>query len=262
MSNRSEWHEQWSMFQDEEAFLFQDWMQPATLEDLRDRDILEGGCGGGQHTRMMASVARLVTAVDLNTTDLAKIHNQDLANVVFVEGDLATVQLGRQFEVVVCIGVIHHTDDPDQTFENLYAHLQPGGRMIIWTYSAEGNGLVRFIVEPLRKLFFRFLPKSWLRLVSQVLTAFLYLPVYTIYQWPILHKLPYYEYFGNFRKLSFNRNTLNVFDKLNAPQTRFTTRATCDQWFNATRFEPDSISIRPYRGVSYSLVGIKRRLLN
>lgn len=34
--------------------------------------------------------------------------------------------------------------------------------------------------------------------------------------------------------------------------------ATCKQWFYATRFTADSISIRPYRGVSYSLVGIKR----
>ncbi|MBF0126851.1 MAG: class I SAM-dependent methyltransferase [Magnetococcales bacterium] len=247
------------MFQDEELFLFQEWIRPVTLEELRDRDILEGGCGGGQHTRMMADVARRVTAVDLNTTDLARWRNQDLDNVVFVEEDLATMRLHRQFEVVVCIGVIHHTDDPDRTFENLYAHLQPGGRMIIWTYSAEGNGLVRFVVEPLRKLFFRFLPRSWLRGVAASITALLYLPVHTVYRLPFLRKLPYYEYFANFRKLGFTRNTLNVFDKFNAPQTRFTTRATCDRWFNADRFEADSISVRTYCGVSYSLVGVKRR---
>ncbi len=130
--------------------------------------------------------------------------------------------------------------------------------MILWTYSAEGNALVRFGVEPLRKIFFRFLPKPWLRVVSQWLTAVLYLPVHTIYRFPFCKNLPYYEYFINFRKLSFARNTLNVFDKLNAPQTHFTTRATCDAWFNATRFEPDSISIRPYQGVSYTLLGTKR----
>ncbi|MBF0110489.1 MAG: class I SAM-dependent methyltransferase [Magnetococcales bacterium] len=255
---RSEWHQQWSMFQDDEVFLFLDWIQPATLEDFRDQEVLEGGCGGGQHTRMMASVARSVTAVDLNTTDLAEEYNRGTKNITFVADDLATMRLGRQFDVVVCIGVIHHTDDPDRTFDNLYAHLKPGGRMVVWTYSAEGNFLVRWGVEPLRKWFFRFLPRSWLRWLSQGVTAVLYLPVHTIYRFSMFKGLPYYEYFINFRKLSFERNTLNVFDKLNAPQTRFTTRATCDRWFSATRFEPDSISIRPYRGVSYSLVGIKR----
>ncbi|MBF0165391.1 MAG: class I SAM-dependent methyltransferase [Magnetococcales bacterium] len=258
MNSESEWHEQWSLFRDEERFLFTDWIQPATLEDLRGREILEGGCGGGQHTRMMAELAAHVTAVDLNTIDLAQEYNQTMANVSFVCADLATMQLGRQFDVVVCIGVIHHTDDPDQTFANLFAHLRPGGMMIIWTYSAEGNALVRFGVEPVRKLLLRFLPRAVLVWVARFLTALIYLPVHTLYRMSWCSFLPYYAYFGNFRKLSFTRNTLNVFDKLNAPQTRFTTRATCDRWFSAERFEAHSISIRPYCGVSYSLVGVKR----
>lgn len=257
---KSEWHEQWSLFQDNEAFLFQDWILPTTLEDLRNEEILEGGCGGGQHTRMMAEVAKSVVAADLNTTDLARKRNKDIENVSFVEDNIATMDLGREkFSVVVCIGVIHHTDDPDQTFENLFNHLKPGGRMIIWTYSAEGNALVRFGVEPLRKLFFRFLPRTTLVFLSKIITALIYPPVYTLYKISFFSFLPYFEYFTNFRKLSFERNVLNVFDKLNAPQTRFTTRQKCAQWFNPERFEPDSISIQPYAGVSYSLVGIKRK---
>jgi hypothetical protein len=51
---------------------------------------------------------------------------------------------------------------------------------------------------------------------------------------------------------------LNVFDKLNAPQTRFTTLQKCHEWFSPQRFEPGSISIRKYAGVSYSLVGVKQ----
>jgi hypothetical protein len=70
--------------------------------------------------------------------------------------------------------------------------------------------------------------------------------------------MPYSEYFVNFRRLSFERNMLNVFDKLNAPQTRFTTRQKCLEWFSAERFEPASIVIKPYAGVSYHLSGVKR----
>lgn len=256
-NQQSEWAEQWSMFQDNERFLFEDWIKPATLEDLRGKEILECGCGGGQHTLFMAEVAKSVTSVDLNTVEIARKRVAHLDNVTFVEADLARMDLGRQYDVVICIGVIHHTDDPTATFANIYRHCKPGGKVIIWTYSAEGNELVRWVVEPVRKAILRFLPRPALRAVSAITTALLYPFVYSVYLLPVAKALPYYEYFANFRKLSFERNVLNVFDKLNAPQTFFTTRAKCDEWFSRDRFVGDSIAITPYVGVSYSLVGTK-----
>lgn len=252
-----EWHEQWSMFRDHERFLFDEWIRPATIEDFRGKDVLECGCGGGHHTAIMGQVARELVAVDLNCADLARERCRHMGNVSFVNADLMTMDLGRQFDVVVCIGVIHHTDDPDATFRNLFRHCKPGGKVIIWTYSAEGNALVRYVVEPVRKLFLRNLSRRALATLSRVITAALYPVVYTVYRLPVRF-LPYYEYFANFRRLSFERNVLNVFDKLNAPQTRFTTRAKAETWMSAERFEPTSISIQPYVGVSWSLVGTKR----
>ena len=176
----------------------------------------------------------------------------------FVEADIAALDLGERFDVVFCIGVIHHTDDPDRTFASIARHCRAGGLVIVWCYSAEGNALVRFIVEPLRALVFRFLPRRVLVLISQLMTAFLYPFVYSVYLPEATSFLPYHGYFKNFRRLSFERNVLNVFDKLNAPQTHFITREQCERWFNPRDFEPASISIRRYAGVSYSLSGIKR----
>jgi SAM-dependent methyltransferase len=178
--------------------------------------------------------------------------------VRFVEADIAALDLREKFDVVFCIGVIHHTDDPDRTFDAIYRHCKPGGLVIVWTYSAEGNGLVRFVVEPLRAVFLKHLPRAVLVRASEALTALLYPIVYTLYLPKLTSFLPYHEYFANFRRLPFRRNVLNVFDKLNAPQTRFTTRATGERWFNAARFEAETISIRRYAGVSYSLSGVKR----
>jgi SAM-dependent methyltransferase len=257
-AKQGEWLEEWSLFQDDERFLFEDWIRPATLADLRGKDVLECGCGGGQHTLFMSEVAKSVTAVDLNTIEVARRRVAHRDNVAFIEADLATMDLGRQFDVVVCIGVIHHTDDPTATFHNLYRHCKPGGRLIIWTYSAEGNELVRFVVEPVRKLLLRKLSRKAVMALSYAITASLYPIVYTLYRLPPARALPYFEYFANFRRLNYERNTLNVFDKLNAPQTRFTTRAKCDEWFSPGRFDPDSIYINFYVGVSYSLVGVKQ----
>ncbi len=258
-AKQPEWFEQWSRFEDGEAFLFEDWIKPYTIDVFRGRDVLECGCGGGQHTAMMAPFARSVTAVDLNCAALASGRRQGLEHVAFVEADLATMELGRQFDVVLCIGAIHHTDFPDRTFANMLRHCRPGGGVIVWTYSAEGNALVRWIVEPIRKVFLRRWHRSAVATLSKAITAALYPAVFTIYRLPFLRFLPYYEYFQNFRRLSFERNVLNVFDKLNAPQTIFTTRAKCSEWFNPRDFEPSSIAILPYKGVSYRLSGVRRR---
>ncbi len=253
----NEWHVQWSRYRDDALFLFEEWISPATLEDFRDKVVLECGCGSGQHTGLIATVARSVTAVDKYTADIAKARNPSLTNVQFVEADLGTMELNGQFDVVVCIGVIHHTDDPDRTFDAIYRCCKPGGKVIVWCYSAEGNGIVRFLVEPVRRSVLRHLPRRAVQALSVAVTAMLYPVVHSIYRLPYVSRLPYYEYFGNFRRLSFDRNVLNVFDKLNAPQTTFIPASTCRAWFNPRRFSSDSISIRRYKGVSWSLVGTK-----
>ena len=256
---QDEWKEQWTLFQDDERFLFDEWIAPRTLEDFRGRRILECGCGGGQHTSFVAAVADHVTAVDLNAIEVAKARNARFTNIRYLESDIGTLNLGEQFDVVYCIGVIHHTDDPDRTFAAIYRHCKPGGLVIVWAYSAEGNALVRYLVEPSRRLVFRHLPRPALVRLSEAITALLYPLVYTIYMPRFTSFLPYHEYFANFRRLSFRRNVLNVFDKLNAPQTHFITRDRCERWFNAAAFEPESISISRYAGVSYSMSGVKRK---
>ena len=257
-SKQDEWKAQWSIFQDDERFLFEEWIAPRTLEDFRGKSVLECGCGGGQHTGFVAPVAASVTAVDLNAADVARARNAGFSNVRFVDADIATMDLGQQFDVVFCIGVIHHTDDPDRTFASIYRHCKPGGLVIVWTYAAEGNAPVRYLVEPMRKHVLRHLPRTMLVRLSAAITAALYPLVYTVYVPRFMAFLPYHEYFANFRRLGFRRNVLNVFDKLNAPQTHFTTRDRCHRWFNPRSFDEASISIRRYAGVSYSLSGVKR----
>lgn len=255
---QDEWHGQWTIFQDNEKFLFEEWIAPATLNDFKGKTVLECGCGGGQHTSFVAPFATKVTAVDLNTTDIARERNRQFSNVLFVEADIANMDLKEQFDIVFCIGVIHHTDDPDLTFASIYKHCKPGGKVIVWTYSAEGNELVRWFVEPVRKLFFRWLPKPLLLFISRLITLAMYPPVYTIYILPFMSFLPYYGYFQNFRKMSFSRNVLNVYDKLNAPQVIFTTLEKARQWYTPSNFVEETISIRYYAGVSYSCVGVKK----
>jgi SAM-dependent methyltransferase len=252
---QSEWHEQWSLLQDDELFLFQDWIAPLQIEDFKDQTVLEGGCGGGQHTSFVAPLAKRVVAADLNTVDIAKKRNAPFPHVEFVEADIAQADFGEKFDVVFSVGVIHHTDSPDATFHNLAEHVKPGGKMAVWVYAAEGNFLVASLVEPLRKRFLTQMSRPALLRLSKAICLAMYLPIFSLYLLP-LKFLPYYAYFQNFRKLSFYRNTLNIFDKLNAPQVQFITRERIENWFRRANVRLDSLT--HYKGVSWSGVGIKQ----
>jgi len=254
-NKQTEWHEQWTMLQDKELFLFQEWIQPNKIEDFQGKESLECGCGGGQHTAFVAPYAKHHTAVDLNTTDIAKEYNKQFNNITFIEDDIMAMDLGRQFDIVFSIGVIHHTDDPDKTVRNMIKHTKKGGKVIVWVYSKEGNAMVEKMVEPIRKSLLVKMSRKNLLGLSKTITALMYLPIYSLYLLP-LRFLPYYEYFKNFRKLSFYRNALNVFDKLNAPQVQFISHDRIKSWFPESEFS--DIHISPYKGVSWCGSGTKK----
>lgn len=252
---QSAWAWQWHRYHDDQQWLFFEWIAPCTLETFRGKDVLDCGCGGGQHIAIVADTARSVTGVDLNALESARINLRDKKNVTLIEDDIATMQLGKTFDVVYSIGVLHHTDDPDAAFRNMTKHCRPGGKVIVWVYSSEGNALNRWIVEPAKTLLIRHLPRSVVAGLAHLLTILVSIPVWTLYLLP-LPALPYYQYFQNWRRLSYRRNHLNVFDKLNAPQTQFITRERIGQWFSPAIFT--DVHISGYKGVSWRGSGTLR----
>ena len=250
-----EWQCQWQHLQDDNEWLFCEWIHPNTLDDFRGKDILDCGCGGGQHLTFVAPYAKHVVGIDLNATDAARQRTARFANVEVREGDIAQMDLQKQFDVAYCIGVIHHTDNPDATFNNIAKHVKPGGRVIVWCYSHEGNFLNRTFLEWIKRTILLKLPRSVNLAFAHLLTILLYPTIYTVYLLP-LRSLPFYEYFQNWRRLSYDRNVLNVFDKLNAPQTWFIKRQQIEGWFPPDVFTDMHIS--PYKGVSWRGSGTKR----
>ncbi len=249
------WRWQWANMEDREEWLWNDWIFPNRIKHFTGQTVLDCGCGGGQHISFVAPYAAHVMGVDLNAVSVAKTRTAPFSNVSLIDADLAIMNLEQLFDVVYCIGVIHHTDDPDATFKNLLHHCKAGGRMIVWCYSHEGNFLNRTLVEGAKKLFIHTLPRRSVWWLGQIITMLVYLPVYTVYLLP-LRFLPYFEYFKNWRKLSFERNFINVFDKLNAPQTDFISHERVANWFNSDTFT--DVHISAYAGVSWRASGTKR----
>ncbi len=249
---QEEWAYQWARLEDREEWLFREWISPNRPEDFAGKTILDAGCGPGHHARLAARTAKRVVAMDLNAAAIAREKLADLRNVEVLDGDIATWDSGERFDVVYSVGVVHHTADPDRTVAHLRELLKPGGRLILWVYALEGNALNKWLLEPAKSAVIGRLPRPIVMALSHALTAALYPIVYSLYLLP-LRGLPFYEYFGNFRKLTYKRNQANVFDKLNAPTTHFISREQGARWLNGLA----DVHQSQYVGVSWRLSGTK-----
>jgi Flp pilus assembly protein TadD/SAM-dependent methyltransferase len=108
----------------------------------RDLDILVAGCGTGQESIELAYAfprAR-VLAIDLSLASLAyaerKARELHVANVEHAQADIMNAAaLGRTFDVISSVGVLHHLADPVAGWRELVSMLAPGGHMLVGLYS-------------------------------------------------------------------------------------------------------------------------------
>ena len=104
--------------------------------------ILIAGCGTGQHPIGTALRIRdaQVLAVDLSMASLAYAKRKTLEiglnSIDYAQADLLRLgALGRMFDVIESVGVLHHLADPLAGWRVLLSLLRPGGFMFLAFYS-------------------------------------------------------------------------------------------------------------------------------
>jgi SAM-dependent methyltransferase len=112
-------------------------------------EILIAGCGTGQQIMHMVSGydAWNLTGIDMSRASLAYAQRQiqkfDVPDVDLMVCDILNVgQLGKQFDIIECVGVLHHMAEPLKGWRALTEVLQPGGIMTIGLYSAAARRTV------------------------------------------------------------------------------------------------------------------------
>jgi 2-polyprenyl-3-methyl-5-hydroxy-6-metoxy-1,4-benzoquinol methylase len=105
-------------------------------------DVLIAGCGTGQQSIQTAQrfPAARILAVDLSTASLAyakrKTRELGIANIEYAQADLLKLEsIGKTFDFIECVGVLHHLEDPVAGWRVLRSILRPGGVMHIGLYS-------------------------------------------------------------------------------------------------------------------------------
>ena len=241
-----------------------DWFEPITPDDIRGKRVLELGCGNGS---LMVHVASWnpaqLTGIDLGDSVTSARENLTASgarNWNVEQADLTRYESGG-FDVAYSIGVLHHLKDPRLGFESVVRNTRPGGRFHCWVYAREGNGIVVYVVDPLRRVASR-LP-WWL--TKYGLATPLVIPYYlyakalaALPRWGWLKALPLYEYslWIAQREYAFFRHV--AFDQLVTPQTAYIDRATVQAWLAAAPVEAGSTYVIMRNGNSWKF-GARRK---
>ncbi|HTK84823.1 MAG TPA: methyltransferase domain-containing protein, partial [Patescibacteria group bacterium] len=101
---------------------------------LKELNILVAGCATG-HFPMRVALnypQASVTGIDISLSSLAygvrKAKEMGFTNIEFLHGDILDVgQLGKKFDIIFSLGVLHHMGDPEKGWRSLVDVLKPGG---------------------------------------------------------------------------------------------------------------------------------------
>ena len=133
-----------------EASHFRDAIQKGSK--IPAKTLLDLGCGGG-HNDFHFKKWFQVTGIDIS---LAMLNNARKLNpgVEYIQGDMRSVRLGRQFDSVIIADSIMYMlteDDMLAAFKTAFEHLKPGGAMCTYIEELPNNFKQTTTVNETRK---------------------------------------------------------------------------------------------------------------
>jgi SAM-dependent methyltransferase len=252
--------QQWTAYRDNRGYygsleMLRDMFGPLlSPEDLAGRRVLEIGSGTGRIAAMLlAAGASHVTAVEPSAA--FDVLRENLAGegdrVSFLQMAGDAVPADGSADYVFSIGVLHHIPDPEPVVRAAYGALRPGGRMGVWLYGREGNGLYLALLTPLRAVTKR-LPHALLAALVRLID----LPLVAYVGLCRRLRLPLGRYMREVvGRLDPAKRRLTVYDQLNPAYARYYRRDEATGLLARAGFE--DVTAYHRHGYSWSVVGTK-----
>lgn len=220
-------------------------------EDFRGKDVLDAGCGMGRNSYWpLRWGAKHVTAFDNDERSLASAREtlKEFKNAEVVRCDISHTPWESEFDLVLCIGVLHHLRQPRLALQNFVRALRPGGRLVVWVYSFEGNEWIVHFINPVRKHITSRLPLPVVHVLAYAASAPLFVFV-KLLRGPS----PYLKQLSTFR---FHHVHSIVFDQLIPAVANYWRKDEVEQLAQNLDLR---ISVEPTReGTGWILTGIKK----
>ena len=135
------------------------------MGDISGKRILDLGCGIGRNGIQLASYADEVVGYDLSSVAVDRANNTaqqlGITNFVACVNNFSN-PAHNDFDIVLCVNMLHHADSPQHVLNTIYKVLRPGGQLIIM----ENNPM-----NPLFPFFFVMIGQLKSHLTMQYLTV-------------------------------------------------------------------------------------------
>jgi SAM-dependent methyltransferase len=123
----------------------------------------------------------------------------------------------KAFDLIFCIGVLQFIHDPIPALKAMGQALNPEGKLFLWVYGEENNGLYLSFVRPMRKVTSRMSHEMLDKLASTlVFPAIFYAFICCFLRLPMSAYMCQY-----FAKLDFYSRKLVVYDQLNPKYAKY-----------------------------------------
>lgn len=115
--------------------------------EIKKKDLLDIGCGGGIASESFARIGALVTGIDASkeNIDAAKFHASDVGLDINYK-NISLQEVGQQFDIITCFEVIEHVENVEQFLQEVISLLKPNGMIFISTINRTKKSYLAAII--------------------------------------------------------------------------------------------------------------------
>jgi SAM-dependent methyltransferase len=106
------------------------------LPDVSGKLVLEAGSGAGRFTEVLLKHGATVDSFDFsNAVEANAANNGASSRLMLAQADIRRIPFHTNtYDYVVCLGVLQHTPDPEESIRSLWRMVKPGGALVIDHY--------------------------------------------------------------------------------------------------------------------------------
>ena len=255
----SDFGDQWTRYTDNEGFygsldVLVDILGPLIpLSAFQGKRVAEIGSGTGRIVRMLLQAgAEYVLAVEPSQSiDILKKNLQtEISRVEILHARGNEIPTGLDLDFVLSIGVLHHIPEPGPVVTAAFNSLRSDGKLIVWVYGKEGNGLVVSMIKMMRCITTRMPHWALVFLATMCnLILGLYIP---ISRW--FPSIPLADYVNNvIGKFSYHKRYLVIYDQLRPAYAKYYTESEARDLLEQAGFK--EVCLYHRRNYSWTVIG-------